>query len=87
VPTTRRSSVEGQGSCASISRSDGSCSDQARRRWPKPWPVSPDSRFYAIGRQDWTVDEYDARSLRLVRHHTLDNAVQTLVFSPEFNVR
>lgn len=45
--------------------------------------VSPNGRFYAIGRQDGTVDAYDARSLRLVRHHTLVNAIQTLVFSPD----
>ena len=45
--------------------------------------VSPDDHFYAIGRQDGTVDEYDARSLRLVRHHALSNAIETLVFSPD----
>jgi len=45
--------------------------------------IAPDGDFYAIGRQDGTVDEYDARSLRLVRHHTLVNAIQTLVFSPD----
>lgn len=45
--------------------------------------ISPDGHFYAIGRQDGTVDVYDARSLRLVRHHTLANAIQTLVFSPD----
>lgn len=45
--------------------------------------ISRDGRFYAIGRQDGTVDVYDARSLRLVRHHTLDNGVQTLAFSPD----
>jgi WD40 repeat protein len=45
--------------------------------------ISPDGHFYAIGRQDGTVDEYDARSLRLVRHHTLANGIQTLVFSPD----
>ncbi|HEY5317405.1 MAG TPA: hypothetical protein VIJ20_05460, partial [Solirubrobacteraceae bacterium] len=45
--------------------------------------VSPDGRFYAIGRQDGTVDEYDARSLQLVRQHTIDSAIQTLVFSPD----
>jgi class 3 adenylate cyclase/WD40 repeat protein/tRNA A-37 threonylcarbamoyl transferase component Bud32/energy-coupling factor transporter ATP-binding protein EcfA2 len=45
--------------------------------------ISPDADFYAIGRQDGTVDEYDARSLRLVRHHTLANGIQTLVFSPD----
>ncbi|MDQ6779222.1 MAG: protein kinase [Actinomycetota bacterium] len=44
--------------------------------------VSPDSRFYAIGRQDGTVDEYDSRSLQLVRQHKVSSAVQTLVFSP-----
>jgi WD40 repeat protein len=45
--------------------------------------ITPDGRFYAIGRQDGTVDEYDARTLRLVRHHTLDNAIVRLVFSPD----
>jgi WD40 repeat protein len=45
--------------------------------------ISPDGRFYAIGRQDGTADVYDAGSLRLVRHHTLVNAVQSLVFSPD----
>jgi class 3 adenylate cyclase/WD40 repeat protein/tRNA A-37 threonylcarbamoyl transferase component Bud32/energy-coupling factor transporter ATP-binding protein EcfA2 len=45
--------------------------------------VSPDSRFYAIGREDGTVDEYDARSLRLVREHAVGAAVQTLVFAPD----
>jgi WD40 repeat protein len=45
--------------------------------------ISPDGHFYAVGRQDGTVDEYDARSLQLVRHHTLDNAIQALVFSPD----
>ena len=45
--------------------------------------VSPDSRFYAIGRENGTVDEYDAESLQLVRQHMLGAAVQTLVFSPD----
>ena len=49
----------------------------------KALAISPDGHFYAIGRQDGTVDVYDARSLQLVRHHTLDNAIQTLVFSPD----
>jgi WD40 repeat protein len=49
----------------------------------KALAVSPDGHFYAIGRQDGTIDEYDARSLRLVRHHTLENAIQTVVFSPD----
>jgi WD40 repeat protein len=49
--------------------------------------VSPDGRFYAIGRQDGTVDEYDARSLQLVREHTVSNAVQTLAFSPDSGER
>jgi WD40 repeat protein len=31
--------------------------------------VSPTGAFYAIGRQDGTVDEYDARTLHLVRIH------------------
>ena len=34
--------------------------------------ISPDGRWYAIGRQDGTVDVYDARHLRLVRHHAAD---------------
>jgi len=44
--------------------------------------ISPDGRFYAIGREDGTVDEYAARSLQLVRQHSLGAAIQTLVFSP-----
>jgi class 3 adenylate cyclase/WD40 repeat protein/energy-coupling factor transporter ATP-binding protein EcfA2 len=48
----------------------------------KALAISPDGRFYAIGRQDGTVDVYDALSLELVRHHTLVNAIQTLAFSP-----
>lgn len=43
--------------------------------------ISPDGRFYAIGRQDGTVDVYDARTLRLVRHHALVNGIQALAFS------
>jgi WD40 repeat protein len=45
--------------------------------------ISPNSRFYAIGRENGTVDEYDARSLRVIRHHMLENAIKTLVFSPD----
>jgi WD40 repeat protein len=45
--------------------------------------ISPSGRFYAVGRHDGTVDEYDARSLRLVRHHALVNAIETLAFSPD----
>ena len=45
--------------------------------------ISPNGNFYAIGRQDGTVDVYDARTLRLVRHHTLSDAIETLVFSPD----
>jgi WD40 repeat protein len=45
--------------------------------------VSPDGRFYAIGRQDGTVDVYDARKLRLVRHHVLVSSVEALAFSPD----
>ena len=45
--------------------------------------VSPDGRFYAVGREDGTIDEYDARSLRVVRHHALNNAIKTLIFSPD----
>ncbi|MGH2884176.1 MAG: WD40 repeat domain-containing protein, partial [Solirubrobacteraceae bacterium] len=43
--------------------------------------VSPTGTFYAIGRQDGTVDVYDARTLRLVRHHALVNAIESLAFS------
>jgi class 3 adenylate cyclase/WD40 repeat protein len=43
--------------------------------------VSPTGRFYAIGRQDGTVDVYDARTLRLLRHHALVNAVEAIAFS------
>ncbi len=49
----------------------------------KALAISPNGNFYAIGRQDGTVDEYDARTLQLVRHHELDNPIQTLVFSPD----
>ncbi len=49
----------------------------------KALAISPDGDWYAIGREDGTVDEYDARSLQLVRHHTLDSPVETLVFSPD----
>jgi class 3 adenylate cyclase/WD40 repeat protein/energy-coupling factor transporter ATP-binding protein EcfA2 len=45
--------------------------------------ISPDGRFYAIGRQDGTVDLYDARTLRLVRHHVLVNGIQALAFSSD----
>jgi class 3 adenylate cyclase/WD40 repeat protein/energy-coupling factor transporter ATP-binding protein EcfA2 len=45
--------------------------------------ISPNSRFYAIGRQDDTVDIYDARTLRLVRHHALVGGVEALAFSPD----
>jgi WD40 repeat protein len=45
--------------------------------------VSPNGRFYAIGREDATVDLYDARTLRLVRHHALVSSVQALAFSPD----
>jgi WD40 repeat protein len=45
--------------------------------------ISPDSRFYAVGREDGTVDVYDARSLRVIRHHMLENAIKTVVFSPD----
>jgi WD40 repeat protein len=45
--------------------------------------ISPNGGFYAIGRQDGTVDVYNARLLRLVRHHTLVNAIETLAFSPD----
>jgi WD40 repeat protein len=43
--------------------------------------ISPNGRFYAIGRQDGTVDVYDAQSLLLVRHHALGDPIQALVFS------
>jgi WD40 repeat protein len=49
----------------------------------KALAISPDGHFYAIGRQDGTVDVYDAGSLRLVRQHTVDSAIETLVFSPD----
>jgi len=49
----------------------------------KALAISPDGRFYAIGRQDGTVDVYDARSLELVRQHTLVSAIGSLVFSPD----
>jgi class 3 adenylate cyclase/energy-coupling factor transporter ATP-binding protein EcfA2 len=45
--------------------------------------ISPGGRFYAIGRQDGTVDLYDARTLRLVRHHTVINPIESLAFSPD----
>ncbi|MEA2168014.1 MAG: hypothetical protein QOF76_1314 [Solirubrobacteraceae bacterium] len=45
--------------------------------------IAPNGDFYAIGRQDGTVDVYDAGALRLVRHHSLDNAIETLAFSPD----
>ncbi len=45
--------------------------------------VSPDGSFYAIGHQDGSVDEYDGRSLRVVRHHYLEHSIQSLVFSPD----
>jgi WD40 repeat protein len=45
--------------------------------------VSPNGRYYAIGRQDGSVDEYDARTLRLIRQHELDSPIKTLVFSPD----
>lgn len=45
--------------------------------------VSPDGAFYAIGHQDGTVDEYNGRSLQLVRHHDLAHPIQSLVFSPD----
>jgi len=45
--------------------------------------VAPDGRFYGIGRQDGTVDVYDARTLRLVRHHVLVGGVEALAFSPD----
>jgi WD40 repeat protein len=44
--------------------------------------ISPNGDWYAIGRQDGTVDVYDARSLTLVRHHALINGIQALSFSP-----
>ncbi len=45
--------------------------------------VSPNGRYYAIGREDGSVDEYDARTLRLIRHHELENPIKTIVFSPD----
>ena len=70
-------------SCASTSSPGPSPNAPAHRPVAKALAISPDGRFYAIGRQDGTIDEYDARSLQLVRHHALDNPVQTLVFSPD----
>jgi WD40 repeat protein len=49
----------------------------------KAFAISPDGRFYAIGRLDGTLDEYDARTLQLVRHHILDSPIQKIVFSPD----
>jgi class 3 adenylate cyclase/WD40 repeat protein/tRNA A-37 threonylcarbamoyl transferase component Bud32 len=45
--------------------------------------ISRDGRFYAIGHQDGTVDEYDATTLRLVREHSLLDPIQALVFAPD----
>jgi WD40 repeat protein len=45
--------------------------------------IAPNGRWYAIGRQDGTVDVYDARSLRLVRHHQLIDPIESLAFSPD----
>ena len=44
--------------------------------------ISPNGRFYAIAREDGTVDVYDARTLRPVRHHALVSPVEALAFSP-----
>jgi WD40 repeat protein len=49
----------------------------------KALAISPDGQFYAIGRQDGTVDQYDAHALELVRHRTLNSPIQTIVFSPD----
>lgn len=43
--------------------------------------ISPTGRFYAVGREDGTVDEYDARTLRLIRRHMLISPIESLVFS------
>ncbi len=56
---------------------------RARRRAGTALAVSPNGRYYAIGREDGSVDEYDARTLRLIRHHELANPIKTLVFSPD----
>jgi WD40 repeat protein len=45
--------------------------------------VSPNGRFYAVGRVDGTISEYDARTLRLVRTHVVPSGVLTLFFSPD----
>jgi WD40 repeat protein len=45
--------------------------------------ASPNGRFYAVGREDGTIDEYDARTLELVRHHTMFNPIEAIVFSPD----
>jgi WD40 repeat protein len=44
--------------------------------------VSPNGRYYAIGREDGSVDEYDSRTMHVIRRHELDGAIKTLVFSP-----
>ncbi|MCW3016126.1 MAG: hypothetical protein JWO02_3218 [Solirubrobacterales bacterium] len=45
--------------------------------------VAPDGRFYVVGRRDGTVDEFDARTLRVVRHLTLPTAIEALAYSPD----
>jgi class 3 adenylate cyclase/WD40 repeat protein/energy-coupling factor transporter ATP-binding protein EcfA2 len=45
--------------------------------------ISPNGQFYAIGRQDGTVDVYDARTLQPIRHHALVSSIEALVFSPD----
>lgn len=45
--------------------------------------ASPDGSVYAIGREDGTVDEYDAGTLRLIRRHALANPVRALAFSAD----
>jgi WD40 repeat protein len=75
--------VEG-GGLVRIDLADGSFAERpGTQTVAKALAVSPNGRFYAIGRGDGTVDEYDARTLQLVRHHVLDQPIQTLAFSPD----
>jgi WD40 repeat protein len=74
--------VEG-GGLVRIDLRDGSFAERpGTQTVAKALAVSPDGDFYAIGRQDGTVDEYDAHTLQLVRHHVFENPIQTLAFSP-----
>jgi WD40 repeat protein len=44
--------------------------------------ISPDSRYYAIGHADGTINLYNAQTLRVVRVHKLNSSVLNVVFSP-----